>query len=213
VLVDPSWCKLLHIDGSFLKTFFSVALIVRQPSLQVHIHRVIEGKGVDMKRMLLNALIAAAVIAVAPTAIQSAESGTRLSYGPFSIVWPAAPRLAYQAPGQGGARFSTYAVTVSSLTFTLSYVQFPSPQMRVGAADFVRNMTTGHTNALVLATSSGKVRGSAAVSAIYRIGDTTTVAYSLQPTPFLNYVFTVAGPDNPELRARAQEFSESFRKD
>jgi hypothetical protein len=169
-------------------------------------------KRISRAKLLIGAVCMAASLAIAAQTPGVRTGGIRLRYGPFSVVWPAQPQLARQPPAQG-AVLSTYFVTLAPITFTLNYVRFPSPQMMVGPADFARNMTSSHPDAQILSTATGRLAGFAAVRAIYRIGQATTVAYSIQPTPTLNYVLTVAGPDSMELRARAQQFAHSFRKE
>ena len=138
-----------------------------------------------MKRRLRIGLLSVAIIGVASPSLPARDSGTRITYGPYSIEWPAKPSLAYQSPGQGGAAFETLALTLAPITFTFSYLRFQSPQMTVGARDFARNMTNGHADAQILDASNGQLKGSSVANAVYRIGDTTTIAYSVQPTPFL----------------------------
>jgi hypothetical protein len=143
----------------------------------------------------------------------SRTSEVRTSYGPFSVVWPAQPQLANETPPQGGARASTYYVTLAPITFTLSYMRFTSPQMLVGQRDFARNMTSENPGAQILSTSAGQLKGFAVMKAVYRLGQKIVIAYSIQPTRTLNYVFTIGGPDGQELQARAWAFLNSFQKD
>jgi hypothetical protein len=166
--------------------------------------------------MLAACLLAALVFALQPCAPaqqtgspiqQGTPIGVTQRYGSFSIVWPAQPRLV-ENPVTSTTSAAIYAVQLPPLTFTLSFLQFSSPQELVSPQDFAHNQSGAQ--ATILSVSATKLAGYSADEVIYRIGQTTYLAWSIQPTRQVNYVITAAGPDSPAFRQRAQQFASSF---
>lgn len=143
----------------------------------------------------------------------SAQPGTPLGftqrYGNFSITWPAQPQL-MDNPVTSTTSAAIYAVTVSPFTYTFSILQFSSPQNMVSPQDFARNQTSNPPGETILSISTTKLAGYAADEVIYRIGQVTHMAWSVQPTRQVDYVITAAGPDSTAFRQRAQQFASSF---
>jgi hypothetical protein len=129
-------------------------------------------------------------------------------YGNFSIVWPAQPRLV-ENPVTSTTSAAVYAVTLTPFTYTFSFLQFSSPQDLVSQQDFARNQSGAQATILTIGTT--KLAGYAADEVIYRIGQVTYLAWSVQPTRQVDYVITAAGPDSPAFRQRAAQFASSFR--
>ncbi len=140
---------------------------------------------------------------------QGAPSGVMLRYGSFSIVWPAQPRLV-ENPATSTTSAAVYAVTLTPFTYTFSFLQFSSPQELVSPQDFARNQTSSPPGAKILGISTTKLAGYPADEVIYRIGQVTYLAWSVQPTRQVDYVITAAGPDSPAFRRRAMQFANSF---
>lgn len=173
--------------------------------------------------MLAACLLTALIIALEPSApaqqtvpsvvqgtpVQGTPSGVMQRYGSFSIVWPAQPRLV-ENPVTSTTSAAVYAVTQPPFTFTLSFLQFSSPQEMVSPQDFARNQTSNPPGETILSVSTAKLAGYPADEVIYRIGQVTYLAWSVQPTRQVDYVITAAGPDSPAFRQRAQQFASSF---
>lgn len=162
----------------------------------------------------LAACLAAALVCVlapwAPAQV-AAQSGVKQSYGNFSIVWPAQPRLLQQQAVSGGVA-AIYALTQPPCDYTFSFLQFSSPQEMVSPQDFARNQTSNPPGETILSVITSKLAGYPADEVIYRIGQVTHLAWSVQPTPEVNYVITAAGPDSAAFRQRAQQFAASFSR-
>jgi hypothetical protein len=158
-------------------------------------------------------LVAALVLSLAPCAAAqlATSSGVTQRYGNFSIVWPAQPRLVQQQTVSGGTA-AIYAVIGSPYTYTFSFLQFSSPQETVTPQDFARNQTSNPPGETILSVSATKLAGYPADEVIYRIGQETHMAWSVQPTPEVNYVITAAGADSAAFRQRARQFAASFGK-
>jgi hypothetical protein len=189
-------------------------LIGRRTSCRSAGTRIAKGRpiGLDGRTSILAwCLLGALVLALEPCAFaqQGASSGVRLRYGNFSIVWPAQPRLV-ENPSNSTENAAVYAVTLTPVSFTLSFLQFSSPQEMVSPQDFARNQTSSPPGAAILSIATAKLAGYPADEVIYRIGQVTYLAWSVQPTPQVNYVITAAGPDSPAFRQRAQQFASSF---
>jgi len=76
--------------------------------------------------------------------------------------------------------------------------------------DFARNQTSSPPGAVILSVGTAKLAGYPADEVICRIGQTTYLAWSVQPARQIDYVITAAGPDSPAFRQRAQQFANSF---
>jgi hypothetical protein len=137
------------------------------------------------------------------------QSGVKQRYGNFSVVWPAQPQLV-QHQATSTLSYAIYAVTLTPVTFTFSFLQFSSPQELVSPQDFAHNQTSSPPGATILSIGTAKLAGYTADQVIYRIGQTTYLAWSVQPTRQVNYVISVAGLDSPAFRQRAQQFAGSF---
>jgi len=140
----------------------------------------------------------------------SPSSGAAQRYGNFSVTWPAAPQL-MQHQASSTQSYDIYKATAGQIIYILSYLQFSSPQEQVTAQDFARDQTSGSADAVILSSSYTKLAGYTADEVIYRIGTTTYLAWSVQPTPQVDYVIVVSGLDGTALREAAQQFSASFK--
>ena len=172
--------------------------------------RAILGKrsGSTLSARFLAALVFAPLpCASAQQPIQGTPSGVTQRYGSFSIVWPAQPRLV-ENPVTSTTSAAVYAVTLPPFTYTFSFLQFSSPQEMVTPQDFARNQSGA--GATILSISTAKLAGYSADEVIYRIGQTTYMAWSVQPTRQVDYVITAAGIDSPAFSQRAQQFASSF---
>jgi hypothetical protein len=149
------------------------------------------------------------VLQLSAPAQQGVPLGFTQRYGSFSIVWPAQPRLV-ENPVTSTTSAAVYAVTVSAFTYTFSFLQFSSPQEMVSPQDFARNQTSNPPGETILSIGATKLAGYSADEVIYRIGQVTHMAWSVQPTRQVDYVITAAGPDSPAFRQRAQQFASSF---
>jgi hypothetical protein len=156
-------------------------------------------------------LLTTLVFALQPCGLaqQGSQSEVRLRYGNFSIVWPAQPQLVKQQSA-GTMAYAIYSVKQATVTFTFSFLQFSSPQELVSPQDFARNQTSSPPGAVILGSGATKLAGYTADQVIYRIGQTTYLAWSVQPTPEVNYVISVSGLDSPAFRQRAEQFAASF---
>ena len=165
----------------------------------------------DPMLILAGCLLAALVFALQLSA--PAQQGTPLGfmqrYGNFSIVWPAQPRLV-ENPVTSTTSAAVYAVTLQPFTYTFSFLQFSSPQEMVTPQDFARNQTSNPPGETILSIGATKLAGYPADVVLYRIGQVTHMAWSVQPTRQVDYVITAAGPDSPAFRQRAQQFASSF---
>jgi hypothetical protein len=166
---------------------------------------------INGRRLLLRGCLPAALmLSLLPCVSaqqQGTASGVRLRYGNFSIVWPGQPRLV-ENPVTSTTNAAVYAFQQPPLTFTCSFLQFSSPQETVTPQDFARNQSGAQ--ATILSIGTAKLAGYPADEVIYRIGQTTFLAWSVQPTRQTNYVITAAGPDSAAFRQRAQQFANSF---
>ncbi len=163
-------------------------------------------RGFTLRACLLTALVFAPLLCMSAQQ-QGAPSGVRERYGNFSIVWPAQPRL-LENPANSTESAAVYVVQMPPLTFTLSFLQFSSPQETVTPQDFARNQSGAQ--ATVISIGNARLAGYPADEVIYRIGQVTYLAWSVQPTQQTDYVITAAGPDSPAFRQSAQQFANSF---
>lgn len=172
---------------------------------------------------LLAALVFAPALALAPSAPAHAQIKGSLSpsspssspaasqrYGNFTVTWPAAPALV-QHQATSTQSYDIYKATAGQIIYIMSFLQFSSPQEQVTAQDFARNQTSSSADAVILSSSYAKLAGYTADQVIYRIGVTTYLAWSVQPTPQVDYVIVVSGIDGEALREGAQKFSASFK--
>jgi hypothetical protein len=136
----------------------------------------------------------------------------RLRVGGFSIIMPGPARVVSHQ-NRNGAEATIYSVTVAQVTFIMNYLRFSSPQEAVIPAEFARNMTSSDAQAKIVGFGRDQVGGYSADKVLYRIGQTTYMAWSVQPRPELNYIFSASGPDSPQFRSRAKQFALSFRGD
>jgi hypothetical protein len=178
-----------------------------------------ECRCVKHARSILTACLLAAFVFALPRCApaqqpihqQAAPAGVAQRYGNFSIVWPASPRLV-ENPVTSTTSAAVYAVTLTPYTYTFSFLQFSSPQEMVSPKDFARNQTSSPPGATILNISTTKLAGYPADEVIYRIGQVTYLAWSVQPTRQVDYVITSAGPDSPAFRQRAVQFASTFAR-
>jgi len=169
---------------------------------------------------LLAGLVFAAAVALAPFAPARAQVKGSLSpspspataqrYGNFTIAWPASPELVQQQ-STSTQSFAIYKATAGQIIYIMSFLQFSSPQEQVTAQDFARDQTSSPPGAVILSSGYTKLAGYTADEVIYRINTTTYLAWSVQPTPEVDYVIQVSGLDGTALREGAQKFSASFK--
>ena len=152
-------------------------------------------------------IAAIAYLQLLPAAGQQTPS--RLRLGSFSVVMPVPARVVNTQNGNGSVA-TVYAAVVSPVTFFLSFIRFSSPQQTVTPQQFAHNVTA-NAKAQILGVWRVELAGYPADKVLYRIGQMTVMAWSVQPSAYLNYILSVNGPDSPEFRSRAEQYACSFR--
>jgi hypothetical protein len=156
-----------------------------------------------------NVMRVAVVAIVGMAAVASAQEPTRLRLGSFSILTPAPARVV-NTQNPAGEAATVYEAEAPPVKFFITFVRFSFPQQMVTPEQFAHNMTA-NAQAQILGIWRDRLAGYPADKVLYRIGEMTVMAWSVQPDPKLNYILSVNGPDSPRYRNSAIQYAASFR--
>jgi len=138
------------------------------------------------------------------------QGPTRFRLGSFSLLMPGPARL-INTQNTGNSIATVYESDSPVAKFFVTLVRFNSYQQSVTPEQFAHNMTVGAAGAQVLGLWTDRLAGYPADKVLYRIGNMTVLAWSVQPDRKLNYILSVNGLDSPQFRNRAEQYALSMR--